>query len=270
LPGQARLAVWVIPNVEFFPLDEAVPGGAGVVPDVPAFAARDYGARVGFWRMLDALNEVEVRATAAVNSGVCQAYPEVLAALKEAGWEAMGHCRTNNRRLSGLDDAQEAEAVAEVTATLSAALGTAPRGWLGAGLHERWTTLGLLEQHGYRYVADWVSDDRPNVPAGSSLVTVPYSMETNDKLAFDTWRMSADDFAALVLRQFDVLWREGAEEPRVLGLALHPYLSGVPHRIDALRRVLGEMRAREGVWWATGSEIADRYPTPGAAGTPTG
>jgi allantoinase len=158
-----------------------------------------------------------------------------------------------------MDDAGEAGTVGDVTAALSAALGTAPRGWLGAGLHERWTTLDVLAGHGYQYVADWVSDDRPNTTADGSLVTVPYSMEANDKPAFDTHHMSPDDFADLVLRQFDVLWREGSEEPRVLGVALHPYLIGVPHRIDALRRMLAEMRAREGVWWATGSEIADRY-----------
>jgi peptidoglycan/xylan/chitin deacetylase (PgdA/CDA1 family) len=208
---------------------------------------------------LELLDEVGVRATAAVNGDVCAAYPEVVAAMVESGWEAMGHCRTNTRRLSQMDEAEEADTIGEVTATLSAAFGTAPRGWLGAGLHERWSTLGALGEHGYRYVADWVSDDRPNTTADRSLVSVPYSMEANDKPAFHTLGMSPDEFADLVLRQFDVLWREGAEEPRVLGIALHPYLMGVPHRIDALRRLLGEMRARPGVWWATGSEICEQY-----------
>ncbi len=258
LPGEARLAVWVVPNVEYFPLDAPVPGGSGAVPDVPAFAVRDYGARVGFWRVLDALTEAEVPVTAAVNGDVCAAYPEVTAAMVEAGWEAMGHCRTNSRRLSALSsDAEEPAEVEAVTASLRSAFGVPPRGWLGAGLHERWTTPSVLAAQGYSYVADWVSDDRPN--RVGELVSVPYSMEANDKPAFDTWRMTPDEFADLVVRQFEVLWREGGEEPRVLGIALHPYLIGVPHRIGALRRLLGELRSRDGVWWATGSQIADQY-----------
>ena len=257
LPGDARLAVWVVPNVEFFPLDAPIPDGSGEVPDVPAFATRDYGARVGFWRVLDALAEVDVRATAAVNSDVCDAYPEVVAAMVEAGWEAMGHCRTNSRRLSTLDEASEVAEIAAVTSALTAGFGVTPRGWLGAGLQERWTTPAALHGQGYSYVADWVSDDRPDVVGG--LVSVPYSMEANDKPAFSTWRLSPEEFADLVVRQFEVLWQEGGEEPRVLAIALHPYLIGVPHRIEALRRLLANMRSRDGVWWTTGSEIADQY-----------
>lgn len=115
----------------------------------------------------------------------------------------------------------------------------------------------MLDAQGYSYVADWVSDDRPD--RVGELITVPYSLEANDRPAFSTWRMSPGEFADLVVRQFDVLWREGGDEPRVLGIALHPYLIGVPHRIEALRRLLGELRSRDGVWWATGSEIADQY-----------
>ncbi len=258
------MAVWIVPNVEFFPLDRPVPGGSGAVPDVPAFAARDYGARVGFWRVLDALSSVDVRATAAVNSEACSAYPEVVTAMAEAAWEAIGHGRTNSRRLSAMDDAEEIDEVATVTAELTTAFGTPPRGWLGAGLHERWETPTLLGSHGYAYVADWVSDDRPDIIA--ELVAVPYSMEANDKPAFDAWRLSPDAFADLVVRQFDALWREGGEEPRVLGIALHPYLIGVPHRIEALRRLLGELRSRDGVWWATGSEIAAQYQRTASVG----
>lgn len=249
----------MVPNIEFFSLDAPVPGGSGDVPDVPAFAVRDYGARAGFWRVLDALTEAGVRATAAVNGDVCAAYPEVTAAMAEAGWEAMGHSSTNSRRLSSLDETAEIEEIAAVTAALAGAFGQAPRGWLGAGLQERWTTPAVLSAQGYSYVADWVSDDRPDVLAESGLVSVPYSVEANDKPAFDTWRLSPAEFADLVVRQFDVLWREGADEARVMAVALHPYRIGMPHRIDALRRLLGELRARDSVWWTTGSEIANQY-----------
>jgi peptidoglycan/xylan/chitin deacetylase (PgdA/CDA1 family) len=259
LPRGAKLAVWVIPNVEFFPLDQKVPQGSGVVPDVPAFAARDYGARVGFWRVLDALDEAGIRGTAAINASVQDAYPEVMAAIREAKWDAMGHSFSNYRRLSELTDEQEAKEIERVSEILTEALGFRPRGWLGAGLQERWTTLQRLSQLGYDYVADWVSDDRPDSVLDGGLVTVPYSLEINDKPAFDTWRMTPSEFADMAIRQFDVLAQEGAEEPRVLGIALHPYLIGVPHRIESLRRMLGHMRSRDDIWWATGSEIATRY-----------
>ena len=259
LPGRARVAVWVIPNVEFFPLDEEVPGGAGYVPDVPAFAKRDYGGRVGFWRVFDALDEFQVPTTAAFNREVLEVYPEVVSAMVEARWELMGHCNTNSRLLSEMAADEEAQTITAVAEGIEDATGTRPRGWLGAGLHERWTTLQRLEEVGFTYVADWINDDRPNEIEGTKLTSVPYSTEVNDKPAFDRRLMEPDAFADMALRQFRVLLREGASEPRVFAMALHPYLIGLPHRIDALRRVLEELRSTEGVWWATGSQIEDCY-----------
>lgn len=267
LPGGAQLAVWVINNVEFFPLDEKVPGGTAEPPDVLAYSMRDYGARVGFWRIFDALEEHAVPTTVALNTEVHDVYPEVVGAMVEAGHELMGHCSTNNRRLSEMTADEELATIASATRRIQDATGAAPRGWLGAGLQERWTTLEQLDAHGYTYVGDWVNDDRPNRIEGTRLTALPYSAEINDKTALDIWKMSTDDFVAMARRQFDVLFREGADEPRVFALALHPYLLGVPHRIDALRSLLETLRSREGVWWATGSEIADCYErsTGGAA-----
>jgi peptidoglycan/xylan/chitin deacetylase (PgdA/CDA1 family) len=259
LPGDAQLAVWVIPNVEFFPLDRPIPGGTGKVPDVPGFASHDYGARVGFWRILDALEEVGARGTAATNASVVEAYPEIIAAMREHAWDVMGHSYSNSRRLTELDDEEERAEISSVTRTLTDALGFQPRGWLGAGLQERWSTVQRLAELGYEYVADWVSDDRPNRMLDSGLLTVPYSLEVNDKPAFDTRYMSPVEFADMAIRQFDVLHREGAQEPRVMAIALHPYLIGLPHRIGSLRRLLGHIAEHDGVWWATGAEIAARY-----------
>lgn len=259
LPGGAQLAVWVINNVEFFPLDENVPGGTAQPPDVLAYSMRDYGGRVGFWRIFDALEEQAVPTTVALNTEVHDVYPEVVNAMVESGHELMGHCNTNNRRLSEMTADEEFATIATATRRITEATGSAPRGWLGAGLQERWTTLERLDAHGYSYVGDWVNDDRPNSIDDTRLTALPYSAEINDKTALDTWKMSSEDFVAMARRQFDVLFREGAHEPRVFALALHPYLFGVPHRIDALRSLLETLRSREGVWWATGSEIADCY-----------
>lgn len=259
LPGGARLAVWVINNVEFFPLDEDVPGGTAHAPDVLAFSTRDYGARVGFWRILDALSEHEMPTTVALNTEVHDVYPDVITAMVDAGHELMGHCSTNNRRLSEMTADEERATIAAATEGIERATGAAPRGWLGAGLQERWTTVDQLAEFGYDYVGDWVNDDRPNIIDGTRLIALPYSAEINDKTAFDILKMSTEHFAAMALRQFEVLLREGADEPRVFALALHPYLFGVPHRIDTLRSLLQAIREREGVWCATGGEIADCY-----------
>ncbi|MCU1446990.1 MAG: hypothetical protein JWP54_2648 [Cryobacterium sp.] len=259
LPGDARLALWIIPNIEFFPLDMPIPGGTGKVPDVMSFSSREYGARVGFYRVLDAIQEIGALGTATVNSSVVEAYPELVQAMSEASWEVMGHSITNSRRLSELSEEEEGLEIAEVTQTLTDAFGRAPAGWLGAGLTERWTTLDRLVENGYSYVADWALDDRPNTALDGALVTVPYPLEVNDKPAFDSRLMTPDEFAGTAIRTFDVLLRESADEPRVMAIALHPYLIGAPHRIESLRRLLGHMREAEGVWWTTGGEIASRY-----------
>ncbi len=119
LPGGARVAVWIVPNVEFFPLDMPIPGGTGGVPDVLSFATRDYGARVGFFRVLDALKEVGARGTAAVNASVVEAYPELVAAMQEETWDVMGHSWTNSRRLDGLAEGAERDEITLVTDTLT-------------------------------------------------------------------------------------------------------------------------------------------------------
>lgn len=259
LPDGARLAVWVVPNIEFFPLDLPIPGGTGNAPDVLSFAARDYGARVGFFRVLDALKEVGARGTAAVNASVVEAYPELIDAMREESWDVMGHSWTNSRRLDGLTEDAERREIALVTDTLAEAFGAPPAGWLGAGLAERWTTLDCLVENGYEYVADWATDDRPDLTADSSLVTVPYALELNDKSAFDGRLLTPDEFAEMGIRTFDVLYREGAQEPRVMAISVHPYLIGVPHRIDALRRLLAHIREHENVWWTDGASVARRY-----------
>jgi len=259
LPDDARLAVWIIPNVEFFPLDLPIPGGTGKTPDVMAFSARDYGARVGFFRILDALEEVGAKATAATNASVIEAYPELIAAMREHEWDVMGHSYTNARRLGDLTAEEEREEIALVTSMLTEAMGFRPAGWLGAGLNERWTTLELLIEHGYEYVADWCSDDRPNAMLDGRLLTVPYPLELNDKPAYDSRFLSPVEFTELGIREFEVLYREGADEPRVMPISLHPYLTGASHRIDSLRRLLAHIKEHDGVWWTTGSAIAERY-----------
>lgn len=262
-PNGARVAVWVIPNVEFFALDDGPYGTQRVTPPaVPEWAARDYGNRVGIFRLIELFDRYRIRATVALNSDVCAHHPEILEAGAQRGWEWMGHNRSNTTRLNAVPPDEERSLIAGTLETIARATGTRPAGWLGSGLQETWSTLDHLAAERVEYVCDWVNDDQPYVmtpEGGRTIVSLPYSTEINDKDAYDKRHRTADEFAATIVRQFDVLYREGAQSGRVMAIALHPYLSGQPHRIDALDRALAHVAGHPHVWLATGSEIVRHY-----------
>ena len=265
-PKGARLALWVIPNIEFFPLDERMPdgpgGSGGMIPDVLTWAPRDYGNRVGIWRMMDVMARRGVRGTVALNSEICDAHPEIIDEAKRLGWEFMGHCQSNVRRLNRLPEGTEREVVRATLERIAAATGRKVAGWLGSGLQETWNTLDYLAEFGCKYVADWVNDDQPyvmDVGGGRRLCSIPYSAEINDKVAIEYHHVTPEEFERMIRRQFEVLYREGERSGRVMAIALHPYITGVPHRIDALDRALKFVASQDKVWLATGEEIVDHY-----------
>lgn len=258
-PAGARVALWVIPNVEVFTLNEV----GSTIPDVPAFAEHEYGARVGVFRLMDTLSRYDVRGTAALNSEVCEAYPHIIDTAKQLHWEFMGHNQSNTRRLNQIPPEDERWTIRDSLATIHQATGTRPVGWLGSGLQETWNTLDYLAQENVQYVADWVNDDQPYrmTIKDKTVVSLPYSLQINDKPAFERHHRSADEFQTMICRQFDVLYREGASSGRVMAIALHPYIIGVPHRIGALDAALSYIVAHEGVWLATGEEIVKYFLT---------
>jgi len=265
-PKGAHVALWVIPNIEFFALDEKVPAGSGgtgaPVPDVPAWSMRDYGNRVGVFRLMQVLDRYDIRATVALNSDVCAHHPAIIEEGEKRRWEWMGHNESNTRRLNEVETGEEPRVIANALSTIERATGRRPVGWLGSGLQETWATVDLLAAQGCEYVADWVNDDQPyvmNLDGGRRLVSVPYSHEANDKPAFERAHRTAEEFKDMICRQFDVLYREGADSGRVMAIAIHPYLTGVPHRIGAFDAALAHICRHDGVWRATGSEIARHY-----------
>ena len=261
-PNGARVAVWVIPNIELFPLDERMPdgpgGSGGLIPDVLTWATRDYGNRVGIWRLMEVMARHGVRGTVALNSEVCDAHPEIIDEAKKLGWEFMGHNQSNVRRLNKLAEGSEREVVRATLERIAAATGRKVAGWLGSGLQETWHTLDYLAEFGCKYVADWVNDDQPYVMdlGARRLCSIPYSAEINDKVAVEYHHVTPEEFERMIRRQFEVLHREGG---RVMAIALHPYIFGVPHRIDALDRALKFVASQSGVWLATGEEIVEHY-----------
>jgi allantoinase len=261
LPRGARIAVWTIVNVEEWDFEKPMarqylttPQGVAVTPDVPNWAWHEYGMRVGFWRLLEALQKRKLRATTAINAAVCQSYPRVARAMLDAGWEFMGH-GVRQGALHLLPD--QRAAIRESVDILTKFTGKTPKGWLGPGLTETWETLDLLAEEGIEYVSDWVNDDQPYEIRTSRgpLVSVPYTLELNDIPMMIIQHQGSPAWVQRCRDQFDRLYAEGARGGRVMAIAVHPYIHGVPQRIKYFDAVYDYMRKKKGVWFATGEEI---------------
>lgn len=265
LPGGARVAVWVIPNIEHFHFDRpstsVSQAGIGLVPDVLNYSWRDYGVRVGIWRMMEVMERYGVTGTVALNSEVCSRYPEIIEAGNRLGWEWMGHGHSNSILWSGFDEASERDMIRDVLDTIEAASGKRPRGWLSPALTETANTLDLLAEVGIEYVANWVNDEQPypmKVKRGR-LVSMPYSIEVNDIPACMSYKLSGPEFGRLIRDQFDVLYEDGKTTGRVMAISLHPFLTGHPHRSKYFEQALRHIAQRTDVWFARGQEILDWY-----------
>jgi allantoinase len=265
-PGNKTLAVWIAPNVEIWHYDS--PAGTGVspnvrniVPDVINYAWREYGMRVGLWRIADTLDAAGVKATVALNSAVTEAHPKALQEMKKRGWEFMGHGITNSENLAGLNLEKERELIQTVLKTIEQATGQRPRGWLGSGLAETYNTLDILAEEGVIYCGDWNNDDQPypmKVKKGR-MFSIPYCMEINDIPLFIRKGYTGEQYFRSVVDQFDTLYADSAKQPRVMGIPLHPMIVGQPLRIKYLQRALAHMKKHDRVWFATGGEIIDAY-----------
>jgi allantoinase len=251
-PNGARVAVWVVPNIEHFHL-ELGPSA----PDVRNYSRRDYGNRVGIWRLMDVLEANGVRGTVALNGEVARHYPRIMQECARLNWELMGHGMTNSVVLTGLARETEAAVIADTRKAIEDC-GQTMRGWLGPGLTETFATLDLLRENGVEYVCDWVNDDLP-YRMNNGLYSIPYSIELNDMPLFNAPSIDIDDFYRRICETIDVLHEEGARNGRVMGIALHPFLIGVPHRIRYLDRALKYIAAHGKVWFATGHEIIEAY-----------
>ena len=263
-PKGAHVALWIIPNIEYFSLMERPGGygGVGKIPDVVMWSERDYGNRVGVFRIMETLDRYGMRATVALNSNVCAEHPQIIAEGEKRGWEWMGHNESNTRRLNEAAPGEEANIIRRTLDTIAKASGRRPTGWLSSGLQQTWDTLDLLAAAGVEYQGDWCNDDQPyamNLDGGRSIVAMPYTMQLNDKAAIERRLMPAAGFCQMICDQFDVLYREGAKSGRVMAIALHPYLIGVPHCIGALDKALRYISKHKKVWKATGSEIARHF-----------
>lgn len=265
LPDGKRVAVWVILNVEEWRIERAMPRtvlpppmGQPLLPDVPNWSWHEYGMRSGFWRQHAALTARNIPVTLAINGNCCNSYPRVAEAGLEAGWEFMGHGFLQGP-MHKLDD--QRRAIFDTCEAIEKFTGKRPRSWESPGLTETDDTLDLLREAGIEYVADWVIDDLPQevgTPHGV-ITTIPYTVETNDITVFALQQHAGSEWLQRGRDQFDRLHAEGAQNARVMAISIHPYITGVPHRIRYLEELLDYVDGHDGTLWMGASELGDWY-----------
>ena len=265
LPGGARVAIWPIVNLEVWDIGKPMarqvlpaPTGQVLLPDVPNWSWHEYGMRVGVWRFFKLFERLGVRPTLSINARVCEDYARVAAQARDAGWEFMGHAYEQGP-VHLMDD--QRGMIQRSMDALEKFTGTRPVGWLGPGLTQTLDTPELLAEAGVQYIGDWVWDDEPCAisTAKGPLVTLPYSVELNDIPAMIVQHHESAYWGTRCRDTFDRLYLEGAERAKIMAIAIHPYISGQPHRIKYLEEVFDYCRGHEGVVFMNGAEILEWY-----------
>lgn len=264
-PQGRRLAVYVGLNLEHFSFGDGLGGElapGGPAPDVLNYAWREYGNRVGVWRMLDEFDRLALPVSLLVNSEMYAHCPEVVAAFRARGDEIVAHGRTNAERQGTMAESDERTLIEDTTRAIEAAESKSPRGWLGPWISESPLTPDLLQEAGYDYLLDWCHDDQPTwfETRAGRILSIPYPQEVNDIPAIMVRRASASEFADMIIGQFDEMREQAAKGPLVMGIALHAYIVGQPFRLRELRRALTHIAtAHEDVWLTTSGEIAAHF-----------
>ncbi len=256
-PNGARLAVYVAINVEVFPFGEGMAPELSArqpEPDVWNFSARDWGNRVGIWRLLELLDAYDVPCAANLNAEIYESCPEIARALRARGDEIVGHGRTNAERQAEMNEAAETQMIREVTERIAREEGRAPLGWLGPWVNETHVTPDLLQEAGYLYVMDWAHDDQPTwlrTRNGGRLLSLPYARPTNDLPMMHVAKVTPAAWVDMLIDQFDEMLRQARRQPIIFNLSLHPYLIGHAFRLRHFRRLLTHLAAHRSEIWLT-------------------
>ena len=266
LPEGKRMAVYTIVNVEEWDIEKPIareyvssPAGVTTVPNIPNWAWHEYGMRVGFWRILEAFEQRKLKASTAINARVCEGTGEpVAAAMRDAGWGFMGH-GYQQQAMHMVED--QKTNIQKSYDTLLAYTGTAPKGWLGPGLHQTLDTLDYLAEVGFKFVTDFPMDEQPVTMKTSfePVVALPYTLELSDLPMMVVHQHESRVWRERAIDQFDRLYLESATQPRVMSMSIHPYIMGVPHRIGYFESAYDYMLKHDDVWFATAEEIYDWY-----------
>jgi allantoinase len=261
-PNGRRLAIFTALNIEAFPFGE----GMGVElaagqpqPDVVNYSWRDYGNRVGFWRLTEMLDEFNVPVSALMNTAIFDECPEVAAALVKRGDEIVGHGRTNAERQGQMPEDEERRLIKDVVDVVRAKTGAAPAGWLGPWVSESHVTPDLLQEAGFSYHLDWMFDDQPvwMKTRSGRILSIPYVRPTNDLPLMHRYQVTPSQYADMVIDQFDEMLLQSRDLPLVFCLSFHPYFAGHAFRLKHLRRIYQHIHQhRDAIWLARTGEIA--------------
>lgn len=265
-PDGKKLAFWVGLNVEHYEVDKPSTSlfgaTAALQPDPLNFGWRDYGPRVGVWRMMDLLDKYGVKASVLLNSDVCSRYPQIIEAGNKRDWIWLAHGKNNSILQAGMSLEDERAYLTDVVNTIKQGTGKEPKGWLGPALSETYNTPELLSELGITYLCDWCADDQPfpmKLESGREMISVPYSIELNDIPLFVGKSYTGEQYHQMVVDAFDVLYEESEQSGRVFCLALHPFVINQPFRHKYLAKALDYITSRSDVWVTTSDEIADWY-----------
>ncbi len=269
-PNGSRIALWIVPALEWFPLDMKgqpfKPPGAmqTAYPDLRHYTLRDYGNRVGIFRVMDALARHSIPASVAINAAVAVRYPSLMDAVLERGWEILGHgLDMDHLHHGGLAEEDERRLIAQSLDVLQKAAGAPVRGWLSPAKSESSRTPDLLAEAGIEYLCDWVNDDMPyamRTRSGRTVHAMPHSADIDDYSILVNNHHTEDDFRDALIDHFDTLYKEASPgNGRVMSVSLHPWIIGQPYRIRCLEEALSHIMKRPGVWPATGGQILDEW-----------
>jgi allantoinase len=265
-PGGKKLAFWIAPNIEFYeyqpPANPQRPGWPKPAPDVVGYSQRDWGNRVGHWRLMELMDKYSMRGSISLSVGMIDHHPEIIEACVARNWEFFSHGIYNTRYSYGLDEAQERAVIEDSIRSVQAATGQRIRGYLAPALTHTERTFDLIAEYDFWYTCDLFQDDQPQPlkTASGKLLSMPYSLEVNDVITYGQLAMSPWRYADVLKRHFDQLLEEGEASGTVMCIPLHAYLVGQPNRLRAFEAALAHISAHsDDVWVTTAVEIAGYY-----------
>jgi allantoinase len=265
-PEGRKLAFWIAPNIEFYefepPANPQRPGWPRPAPDVVGYSQRDWGNRVGHWRLMELMDRFSLRGSVSLNVAMCDHCPEIIEACVARDWEFFSHGIYNTRYSYGMSEEQERAVLADSIATVQQATGQRIRGYLAPALTHTERTLDLIAEHDFWYTCDLFQDDQPQPlkTRTGRLVSMPYSLEVNDVITYGAMAMDPWRYADVLKRHFDQLLEEGDASGTVMCIPLHAYLVSQPHRLKAFGEALAYIAGhRDDVWLATAAEIAGHF-----------
>ena len=262
-PNGTKLAVYVAMNIEAFSYGEGK--GAAIAPPEQAmshsiYSWRDYGNRIGFWRLMDMFDDLQIPVQHQINTAIYDECPDIPERIRSRNDEFLGHGYTNSEEQGGLSEQKEKDLIAKCTATITKHEGKAPTGWMSPWLSNSETTMDLLQEAGYRYVMDWTMDDQPTwiKTRGGKILSMPYPVEANDNRGIVWYRYTSSEFTDMLIDNFDEMLEQTQRDghPLVCPISLHPFVVGRPYRIRQLRRALEHiLKYKDRIWLTRPGDI---------------